>query len=440
MNRNDYLLFAIKHRCYVLKRWIIAAFTVSVESDEQKAKQYIGKILREPFGVFYLDENLEKQPLDVGDIKPTEPLYSKRDSVTLLKRDIPWLAEEKVDTTVGLLLLNLLVVYEPFKGKLPYINKRGITPRAVEKLFSSKLQDTPPEGKAREPGVFYVDELIAYQKAVGMLEGLSKVFSCSITRQGILPPPGAEAFRKEALKRYEGKLHDPTEMVKFQTELKEFDRNYLKENDPSFGKFMAGKVVNARSKSYMTQGGETNSFIDAVEMTPITQPLVNGIDLTPEKFAAVANTIRYGSFARGAETVNGGVVAKALMTALDTWKILDKDCGAQLGVVRRYRPDEIKKLVGRYLIQPNKTTLLIENEEQAKAFADKVVNLRSPQYCREPGLHTCKVCAGIDLSRFGSGLVIPAMEVSSGIMSDSLKKMHDTTASAKPMILTNAIT
>lgn len=414
-------------------------FTYSLESDEQKSQLYVGKIIREPFGVFFLDEALEKQPLHIEGLKPTDPILSKRDKVIITQDRLPWIGAPVIETTIGKLLLNLLVVYEPFKGRMAYINDTGFVPSDVEKRFAPKLRDEPKPGEKKEPGLFYVDELILFQKAVTFLEGMSKLFTMSITRQGILPPPGAAEFRKELLKKYEGKLHDPTEMVKFQSELGEFDKAYLKANDAAYGKFMAGKVVKARGKAYLTQGGDTNGFLNSVEMVPITQPLVDGIDLTPGKFVAVANTIRYGSFARGAETVNGGVVAKALMTALDTWQITNRDCGSLLGVERTYDESEIKKLIGRYVLTTNGKPLFIENVEQAKAYIGKEVIIRSPQYCREAGAYTCKICAGEDLARYGSGLVIPAMEVSSGILSDSLKKMHDTTASSKAMVLSSVI-
>ena len=439
MNRTEYLYFAIQHKCYFEKRWIVSIFTECMETEEQKSHVYIGKIIREPFGVFYLDEHLQRQPLDIGSLKPSEPLYSKKDTLTISSARLPWIGAESIETTVGKLLVNLIAVFEPFEGRLAYVNDSGITPSDIEKKFIGKLQDELPPGESKKPGFYYVDELIKFQMAVTFLEGMSKIFASSITRQGVLPAPGAEAFRKEILKKYEGKLHDPTEMVRFQTELNEFDKNYLKQNDPSYGKFMAGKVSKARAKAYMTQGGDTNGFSNAVEMTPITQPLIDGIDLTPEKFVAISNTIRYGSFSRGAETVNGGVTAKALMTALDTWKITDRDCGSQLGALRTYNEGRTSELVGRYIIGPGNKPLLIETKDQAVQYAGKEVNIRSPQYCRETGTHTCKVCAGIDLARFGSGLVIPAMEVSSGIMSDSLKKMHDTTASSKAMVLSSVI-
>lgn len=440
MNRLDYLHFTIKHNCYREKRWIISAFTQCIESEEQKQQVYIGKLIREPFGLFYLDEALQKQPIEAPELKPTDPLFYKYDKVTLTKEALPWLGEDKLESTVGRLLLNLIAVYEPFEGRMTYINDAKIVPSDIEKRFVSKLKDMLPEGTKKEDGFFYVDELIKFQKAVTFLEGMCKIFAQSITRQGALPAPGCEAFRKEVAKRYEGKLHDPNEMVRFQEELNQFDNAYLKENDPGYGKFMSkGKITKARSRSFLTQGGDSDGFSGAVEMVPIVQPLMEGIDFTPEKFVSIANTIRYGSYAKGTETMNGGVVAKALMTALDTWSITDKDCGSKMGAVRKYDALGVRQLVNRFIIGKDGKAVLIENKDQAAEFIGKEVIIRSPQYCREEGTHTCKVCAGVDLARFGSGLVIPAMEVSSGIMSDSLKKMHDTTASSKPMDLQRVI-
>ncbi len=439
MNRSEYLLFAIKNHCYREKRWIISVFTQCIETDEQKAQLYVGKVIREPFGVFYLDEHLTRQPLDANEIKSTDPLFSKYEKIKITRAQLPWIGQPEIETTIGKLLMNLVVVYEPFEGRLPYVNDTAITPSDIEKKFISKLQDQLKPGEEKKDGFFYVDELLKFQMAVTFLEGMCKIFTMSITREGMLPPPGVEEKRKEIIEKYKDKLTDPTEMVKFQTELSEFDKQYLKENDPSYGKFMAGKITKARGKTYLTQGGDTNGFTSSIEVIPITQPLSEGIDFSSEKFSAICNTVRYGSFSRGAETVNGGVVAEALMTALDTWTITDNDCGVVLGVIRRYNANEAHELIGRYILGTGNKPILIETKDQAVSYADKEVIIRSPQYCRETGTNTCKVCAGVDLARFKSGLVIPAMEVSSGILSDSLKKMHDTTASARQMNLSAVI-
>jgi hypothetical protein len=355
----------------------------------------------------------------------------------LTKADLPIIEEDSIETTIGLLLLNLIAVYEPFYGRMPYINKK-FTPETVENLVAPVLQSVLPDGKQKEVGKYYVDENIRFSKAVDFLKNLSSIFCRSITRAAMLPAPGRKEFKKKLLERYEGKLRDPIENAHFQKELRDFDTEYLEKNDPSFGKFTAGKIIDARGKTFMTQGGESNEFIDQLDTTPIVKSLDEGIDLNPEQFVASVNTIRYGSFARGAETVNGGVVAKALMTALDTWRIASDDCGATFGVQRIYDGLSIKKLVNRYILQGGKP-VLIETMQDAEAYVDKPITIRSPQYCKKGGLYTCEVCAGAVLSKFREGQIIPNMEVSSGIMNDSLKKMHNTAIKSRAFKLAEII-
>lgn len=436
MTPEQYLISAIKHKCHCKKAWIVSAFTVSMESETLGKTIYPFKLLREPFGFFYYDENLEKKQLEV---KPQEgkPLFHKYDKITIKKADIPFIQEETIETTVGRLLLNLVIIGEPFYGRMPYINKK-FKPDHVEALIAPVLMDSLPEGKQKEPGKYYVDELIRFTQAVDFICGLASVFSESITRAGMLPPPGRKEYKKKLLEKYEGKLRDPIENAHFVKELKMFDEAYLKQHDSSFGKFNQGKVGDARVKTFLTQGGESNEFIGQLDTTPIVKSLDEGMDLDPESFTAAANTIRYGSFSRGAETVNGGVVSKALQQSLDTWKITDGDCGATLGVTRTYDASGIKKLVNRYIIQAGKP-VLIETIEQAREYTDKPITIRSPQYCRKEGLQTCEVCAGKALSKYRQGQIIPNMEVSAGIMNDSLKKMHNTSIKSNTFELSAVI-
>lgn len=438
-----YLFYSLSHRCYHKKAWITSVFSITQESTTQQAIQYPGKLIREPFGLFYLDDALARQPIELDAKQLAHPLFNKNQPVTLTPAQLPFtqntefLKDGSLETTVGRLLLNLLVVFEPFQGRMAYINT-SFGPSVVEKRMAPVLQDALKPDQSPEPGKYYVNEAIQFCKAVTFVETLSFLFSQSVTRAAMLPPPGRQAFKKEVLSRYEGKLRDPIEMAKFQEELKQFDLAYLKAHDPAFGKFTSGKTIDARGKAFLTQGGEANEFTGQMDVTPIVKSLDEGIDLNPESFTATGNTIRYGSFSRGAETVNGGVVAKALMTALDTWQIVEGDCGTTLCVQRQYDAKEVKNLINRYVIEQGKPRL-VENQEQANAFAGKVVFIRSPQYCRKPGTHTCRICAGEVLAKYPTGQVIPSMEVSSGIMTDSLKKMHTTSISTNTMDLNKAI-
>lgn len=446
MTPTAYLLFSIQHKCYRRLAWIISAFSVTQETEAQKADLYPGKLIREPFGLFVvLNENGDREKIEPVE-NLTQPLFTKNQAIEITPAWLGSVTEPAVNTTIGRLLINLVCLWEAFGKKFPYQNA-PMTPGKLEAMIAPKLMSNPPEivehGRPEpyapiDDGNFYVFELEKFAEGVGMLEITSQLFAYSVTQVGLLPPPGRKAFREQLLKKYEGKLTDPVEMAKFEAELDDFDKAYLK-NDPSYGKFMSGKPKRARMKSYLTQGGESNSFTGDVKLTPIPHALEDGIPLDPEGFTAISNTIRYGSYSRGAETVNGGVVAKGLMRAADNWRITPGDCGTSLGIHRLYRGGDVKDLVGRYLVIAKKP-VLIESDEQARLYAGREVIVRSPQYCSRPGTQTCEVCAGLALAKYPTGLPIPLMEVSGGILTDSLKLMHNTALVTERVDLPSVIT
>lgn len=447
MTPNAYLSYSIQRKCYQRIAWLISLFTLTKESEAQKAQHYPGKLVREPYGLFVVLDNGELEKIDVAPQKREAPLFTVTDSLTITPAWIPSLQEPEVETTLGVLLINLICLYEAFGKKLPYYNKRNFTPSKIEEIIAPRLQSDPEEVMQQgrpvpyrpvEDDQFYVYELIKFSEGVQMLEILSQIFAHSITRIGILPAPGRKEFKAKILKNYEGKLTDPVEMAKFEAELNTFDDAYLKQ-DPAYGKFMAEKPKKARMKSYLTQGGESNTFIGEMKLTPIVQALEDGIPMDPDGFTAVSNTSRYGSYARGAETVNGGVTAKALMRSADNWRITPGDCETPLGVRHLYRGSDTKQLVGRYILV-NKKPVLIEDVQAATAYDSREVIVRSPQYCRREGTQTCEVCAGKALSKYPTGLPIPLMEVSGGILLDSLKLMHNTALVTVTVHLPSVIT
>lgn len=436
MKLLEYLRFAIEEKCYKRKAWIISVFSVTQESDGQKSQVYPGKLIREPFGFFTLSKENEKIQIETQN-PLTEPLLSIKERLTITPAWIPSLKEASLEVSVGTLLVNLICLYEAFGEKFPFKAGR-FSPKDLEKEIVKKLKSNPKVGEARLKDVYYVDEYLKFCQGVLFLESFTQVFTHSITRQGLLPAPGRKAFRESLLKKYGDTLHNPVEMAKFEAELADFDKAYLK-SDPAYGKFMSGKVAKSRMKAYMTQGGESNNFVQSMDVVPIIQPLEEGIPLDKDGFTAISNTIRYGSYSRGSETVNGGVTAKALMRAADNWKITEGDCGAVIGIRRLYRENEIENIVGRYVIQGGKS-VLIETIDDAKPLINQKITLRSPQYCRRAGTQTCEVCAGKALSKYPTGLPIPLMEVSGGILTDSLKLMHNTALVTETVHLPSVIT
>ena len=437
MTPNEFLLFSIKHNCYRLRAWLISILAVTQDSEAQKADLYPGKLIREPFGFFMVNAGNEKIKIETP-VKSNAPLFSLRDKVTITPEWVRSLQEPKLETTLGCLLVNLVCLVDPFDGRLPYRNGK-FSPRDVEASLAPKLQSVLPEGTPKDPKFFYVDELWEFNKGVSFLESLSTIIAHSVTPAGLVGAPGRQAFKKELLKSYEGKLTDPVQMASFEKGLQDYDDAYLKANDPSYGKFMSGKKVKgSRMAMFMTQGGESNGFVQDMNVTPIIPALEDGISLDADSFTATSNSIRYSSFARGAETINGGVVSKGLNRAADNWRITEGDCKTTLGTHHLYRGKDTKELVGRYIVLQGKP-VLIEDEAQAAAYDGKGIIVRSPQYCSRPGTQTCTVCAGLALSKFPTGLPIPLMEVSGGILTDSLKVMHNSSLSTTTLSLESTI-
>lgn len=437
MSPEAYLRLSIACKAYRRKAWLYSLFAITQETDAQRSVKYPGKLEWEPYGVFTYAEDLTQIRLDL-DPSNRQPLFTPASMIHITQDLIPSLREPVLETSVGTLLINLICLLDAFGAKFPYQNGK-LKISDLEDQIAARLKSTPSPDTVRDPNAYYVDEYLKFSTGVSFLESLTQVIAHSITRVGLLPAPGRKAFKAQLLKeKYQGKLHDPVLLSQFEKELSDYDKAYLKQ-DPAYGAFMSGKVSNARMKLYMTLGGEEDGFSNTQSITPVIPSLEDGTPLEPEAFTALVNISRYGSFSRGAETVNGGVVAKSLGRAADSWRVVKGDCKTPLGVRRIYARDETKFLVGRYL-QEKTSPVLVETPEQAAAYTNRAIIVRSPQYCRQPGTATCEVCAGLALSKYPEGLSIPLMEVSGGILNDSLKKMHNNALATATMDLVSTIT
>ena len=222
--------------------------------------------------------------------------------------------------------------------------------------------------------------------------------------------------------KYKGKLGDPIELTKYEKELSDFDHDFVKD-DPGYGTFLKGKVMDtARKKMYLNIGSEM-SFGNNLKVEPVLSSLNDGWPTDSKSFTNMMNGSRAGSYSRGAETVKGGVSAKYLLRAANNFHIQDTDCGTKLGFERIFTEANVNQLVGRYLIDGNKL-IHIENNTIASNYLNKSVILRSPMRCKLDGDNICKICAGDNLNKYPTGVTIPLTEISSIILTASLKLMH----------------
>lgn len=420
MTKLDYLKLAVQLQLYIKRSWFISCF--ALVKQPPSSIEYEGQVFKQPWG-YACVVNGELQPIE--DTNANDPLFTFKDKVTI---DSTWVSntQSPVETTIGNVLFNAVCILSSFGSKYPFpVGRVSVT--TIENTIAPKLQDTPPEGQGRNQALFYVDEYVKFVDSLQFLSSLSKLTVYSATPKSLTPPTGIEEFKKQLLVKYDGKLHDPVELSKFEQELLDFDDAYLKD-DPGYGTFLKGKVKDTARKNMFLSVGATSGFDDSLEIKPVTNSLQEGWPTDPEQFVPMMNNLRAGSYSRGAETVKGGVAAKVLLRAANNYTIQATDCQTPLGITRTFDEKNIEKLVGRTVIE-GKTTKLVESLDQAKSYIGNKILVRSPMYCRADGPNLCRVCAGERLFKFPTGVTIPLTEISSIILAASLKKMHSNSLS-----------
>lgn len=435
MKKIDYLKRALQSGLADRLAWIVSAFCLTREGPEDYTKDpYAYRLISAHNKYMFLHPDGRVE--DIDDSSTKEPLFRFKDRLMV---DNSWAGNipEPVETGIGNLIFNAVCILPHFGIKYPFPNGK-LKINDHQTYIAKILTDTPKEGEKRDQGRIYVDEYLAFRDSLVYLEQLAPITSWSATRKGITAPTGIKEFRKQLLEEYKGRLNDPTVFAEYEARLKAFDAEYLKD-DPANGTFLSGKVKDISRKKMFLAIGIPERLDPKDPIVPITRTLEEGQPEDPVEYTASLNGARFGSYSRGTETINGGVVSKSVIRIGSFYKINIDDCGTTLGVRKVYTNDIIKTLVGRTIVSRG-SSIKIENLEQAQNYLDKKIVVRSPAYCQAgPGDRLCRVCAGEALSQHEDGLIIPLTEVSHLILNQSLKAMHGSILSVADLQLENVL-
>lgn len=438
MKRNEYLKKALAAGLVDKLAWLYSAFAIVQEAAESYKKDpYPFRIISQHSRYQFIDEKGEI--VDIEDSSTKEPLFRFKEEINI---DSSWASniKEVTNTKIGNLIFNSVVITPVFKKKFPF-QAGKLNLGDIEKYIASRLQDNIPvtDRDESDPGKIYVDEYLHFRDNLVYLEQLAPLTNWSATRKGITKSPELASFKKKLLQEYEGRLNDPAIFAEYESKLKAFDKEWLKD-DPAFGTFLKGKVLGVSRKKLFLGIGIPERLDTKTPVVPIIQSLEEGQPTDPEKLSAVINGARFGSFSRGAETVNGGVVSKTVIRIGSNFVVDMQDCGTQFGIEKTFNSDTIHTLIGRVVVEKSKS-VLIEKIEQAKYYLDRPVIIRTPATCQAgPGDRLCLVCSGNALSQHKEGLAIPFTEVSHLILNQSLKAMHGTELSTALVDLEKVLT
>lgn len=143
-----------------------------------------------------------------------------------------------------------------------------------------------------------------------------------------------------------------------------------------------------------------------------------------DKLPAMINSLRDGSYNRGAMTALGGWSVKFFYRIMQNAKINEDDCGSKEGIVRKLTPDIKGNLQGYYYLDKGKTFPI--DDDFINGNMDKLITMRSPMFCKTEGSGYCKKCLGNVNGANPTGLGALAAEVGSQFMLWRMGAMHGT--------------
>ena len=176
-------------------------------------------------------------------------------------------------------------------------------------------------------------------------------------------------------------------------------------------------------------GGLEQAEISNGKKVLVEKSLSEGWDI--EKLPAMIDSLRDGSYNRGAMTALGGEAVKFLFRIFAATKITEEDCHSQVGIPITLT-DENKALYdGNTIILPNKEQVLLK-KENINQYLNQPVMVRSTGFCKTGNANFCLTCCGHALKGSENALAAMASEVGSKMLDVFMAKMHGTALETVP--------
>lgn len=415
MNKRDFFVAAMKAGNYKYLDWLFSVFCLSKDEPENAVYSY--QVKSTPAGYFFMNDAGEMEKIE--DAVPGAPILGFKEKLTLVPGDIPN-APDGVETVYGNVIANWLLLVSPFGTKINFMTGK-IKIGDIEDIILTMFEDDPADPAQKSDKKIYVSEYLKFAESCFALTGFTQMCVWCNTEKNMLPPDGLKEFKEKLFEEYARRLGDAVAIAEMDAKLVAFDKAW-RAGDEGNNFLLSGKTVNiVRKKKFLMHGGEVGPDGNTTKMTLIKNSLEEGWDVNA--FPAINNTLRMGSFARGAETMLGGVEVKWAQRASANMAVTVDDCGSTLGVNKVVSEGNYKRLIGFSLIL-GKGLEKIENEEQAKSKIGQRVSVRSPMYCKLDKTDFCKTCVGDRLAATPFALSTAVSAYGSTFMMISMSANH----------------
>ena len=328
-----------------------------------------------------------------------------------------------IKTTVGIWVFNKAFIEQDLFELFGYINE-PITNKIFKKI-NKQVSYAVMEDKIP------LDALKRLVMKTEKFQPYCNILSASITENMMSIPKAIAKKKEELFKKYEKELseHDPVASQKIEKELLEECKKLLKD-DPSVDMIDSGAKIdwnNNFKNMFVMKGASKNPdpLNPNGEYTVIKSDLTTGIK--PEEYAAFADSLTGGPYARAKKTADGGAWEKIFVKALEHLSILDEgsDCGTKRFKEVSLTKDNIDDWMYSYIVEGSR---LIElTSDNRDSYIGKTVKFRYSGLCEsEKGI--CNKCAGNLFTRLGiKNVGVATYVIPATIKLKSMKTFHDST-------------
>lgn len=429
MNRLEYFKTALREEIGRYSHWVFSVFTVTLLDDvsKRKSSDYPYKLYQyDNQGVpcFCYHDGQNIIPI-LEDGKPVEtlkqPLINYQERLVITKEYVyNAIDEPELETSAGTLFVNFYCLLYHVKHKLGYFNGR-INPKQIESKLAGLVQDDVPEDQ-RDENVIYVSDDEKIRSAIGSISGFAMISAPSATPYTVTVSPKTLALRDKLFEEYKDRLDDPITVVNISKQVQAADKAWVEENDENKGFYIDEEksFSNVRQNIFLFQGLQTRLNDKSLHM--VKTSISEGPKI--EDIPALFDTMRAGSYARGAATPLGGEAVKFIFRVFGNTKIIMEDCGTKMGVKRRLTEENKERCLNHYILD-NGTEVLLDSTNVGD-YMGKVIEMRSPTFCQADteGRDVCVHCMGPNFRNQRQSLGAYCSEPASQMMYVSMKKMH----------------
>lgn len=419
MNKFDYLFEAFNDRAYIRKTFLLSIFSIVHDTPANH------KLLNEtPYALFRDDKNKKVyfyrpsgEQVYIDHPNYASALFDKNEKLTVNTEVNEWI-KDRFETTVGIFLVNMVVIKESVGDAGSYING-PIGAGTIKGLIDSVMVDNPAEGETVPVGKASIDQCLQITKNLDYLEGMNGVFVKASSVDVLTVHPDVIALRDKLLKELEeqGKLNDPVAVAQVIDEVVSLDAK-LQYSGPSKDFFINKKFIdNARKKMFIIFDMVPDFNTGKYQL--LRKSLNEGWD--QDHFPKYINTAISASYDRGNATGEGGAEVKVAILLTNRIVAEGTDCGTLRTETVKLSKYNFNNWVGGYFKQGDKLAILGKTD---RALIGSTLEMRVPQYCQQPDDNLCRTCCGEKLGSIKDRVSAEVVFIFTGFMLTRMKGMH----------------